>query len=153
MARNAILIGNSNRSELLKALNTLIVQLPVVFVGTTIPINGVMTTVAQLLALLKATVAAIGAAEQTKAAAHNAAVTAETQIAAARAVVSDVQDYARLVLGPTSNQLALLGFSPPKKAVKTIAVKAEAIAKSQATRKARGTKGAKQKRAIHGATK
>ena len=52
------------RSELLKALNTLIVQLP--------------------------------AAEQTKAAAHNAAVTAETQIAGARAVVSDQQDYARL---------------------------------------------------------
>jgi hypothetical protein len=150
MSRNAILISTSNRTELLKALNTLIVQLPVVFSNTTIPIKGVMMTIAQLLALMKAAVSAIETAEQTKATAHNAAVAAETQIASVRAVVPDIQDYARLILGPTSNQLALLGFAPPKKAVKSVAVKAEAIAKSAATRQARGTKGKDEKEGIHG---
>jgi hypothetical protein len=151
MARNALTISGSNRTELLKALNALIINLPAVFATTSIPINGVMMTIAQLLVLLKAAVAAIESAEQTKSVAHNAATAAETAIAAVRAVVPDLQDFARLTLGANSNQFALLGFSAPKKPVKTIAAKAEGIARGAATREARGTKGKNQKKGIHGA--
>jgi hypothetical protein len=151
MARNPLIASNSNRTEILKALNTLIVQLPVVFASTTIPIKGVMTTIAQLVALLKGAVTAIEAADQTKAAAHNAAVVAEAQIASVRSLVPDLQDFARAALGANSNQFALLGFSARKKPVKTVAAKAEGIARGAATRQARGTKGKNQKKGIHGA--
>jgi hypothetical protein len=53
-------------------------------------------------------------------------------------------------LGRSSTLLLTYGFTPAKVAVKSVAVKTGAVAKSKATREARGTKGSVQKRAITG---
>jgi hypothetical protein len=60
----------------------------------------------------------------------------------------------RVVVGMFSESpdtLADFGLSPPKTTKKTVAVKATAIAKTTATRKARSTMGSKQKSLIKGA--
>ncbi len=61
------------------------------------------------------------------------------------------QSFRRMVLGMFSQSpdtLAIFGLKAPKVVKKTVDAKAAAVAKSKATRVARGTKGSKQKKAI-----
>ncbi len=53
--------------------------------------------------------------------------------------------------GPTNPIVTELGFEAPKPRVTPVASKAAGIEKSKATRVARGTKGSRQKKNIHGA--
>ena len=68
----------------------------------------------------------------------------------ARAVRRVVQLVAALTLGDSSKDYQLLGFETPKQRKTSTAAKAKGVVKWKATRVARGTKGTKQKKAIHG---
>jgi hypothetical protein len=152
MSRNPILVAGIAKSLVINAENTLIEQLSNAFpADAKIPINGELMTIPQIVTLLKNSKTALQTAEALKAQAHTAVVDSDTQLAAVRAVVLDLQNYAVLTLGRTSDKLALLGFAAPKKGVKTPETLVVAAAKGKATREARGTKGKNQKKGIHGA--
>jgi hypothetical protein len=74
----------------------------------------------------------------------------QTKIQAALELESVLKAYFIGVYGKTSTVLLDFGWSIAKAAAKSVATKALAVAKSLATRKARGTLGAKQKASIHG---
>jgi hypothetical protein len=67
-----------------------------------------------------------------------------------RATAKAVKAAAAVAFGDTSAKFQDLGFTPAKPRKTTVAAKAEGIEKSHATREARGTKGSRQKAAIHG---
>jgi hypothetical protein len=151
MATNPLLNTSSNTSEQIDAEELLIEQLPLAFPGGSIPIDGVLTPVTQIVTVLKNVVTAQRKAISLKTQTHLAVVDADTQLAAARAMVRDIGNFAEVSLGRSNPQFAALGFASNKKAVKTPAVKAEAAVRGKATRTARGTRGKNQKKAIHGA--
>jgi hypothetical protein len=120
-------------------------------VGTaTIPVNGKMYTVAQAETLLDSHIAAQQTLVNLKGQTHNAVVAAEALLDEVKEFVTGLRDFAAGNFGVASNQYTTLGFTPPKKAAKTAAIKAEAAVKSGATRDARHTMGKVQKKAIHG---
>jgi hypothetical protein len=94
--------------------------------------------------------ARITAAENTKAArlALQAAVAAETQIAQEVAPIrSDIKGFLSNRFGKNSPKLQKFGFTPAKTPQKSVASKAQGVAKAKATREALGTKGKKQRKA------
>jgi hypothetical protein len=66
-------------------------------------------------------------------------------------VVRALRTWLVNTFGPSSPVLEDFGFAPRPKRVPTADVKAAAVVKRKATRAARGTKGKRQKAAIHGA--
>jgi hypothetical protein len=154
MARNPILVTNGNRIRTLHAQRQLIDKLPTAFpAGARIPINGKLMAVLDIVAMLEGSVAAFVRIAQLKAELHAAVVDAATALKAVRAVVHDLRDYAIVTFGRGHNQLSQLGFSPPKQAKRSPAVKAVAAVKGKATRVARGTKGKNQRKAIRAAAR
>jgi hypothetical protein len=92
-----------------------------------------------------------GQAVQTAEAARTAAITANRNERLKTAAT--VQSFRRIVVGmfqQSPDTLAVFNLAAPKVAVKSVATKATAVAKSKATRTARGTKGSKQKQSIKG---
>jgi hypothetical protein len=94
----------------------------------------------------------VGKAAQAAEAARTAAVKVDRDERAKTAAL--VQAFRRIVLGmfaQTPDTLAVFGLTAPKVAKKKVDVKAAAVVKSKATRKARNTVGKKAKLAIKGA--
>lgn len=81
--------------------------------------------------------------------AYSNAVTAEAagKVAAVTMIHDVIQPYLQLRLGKSSPALVTYGLEPVKTPQKSAATKAAAVQKSQATRKALGTKGPDQKKA------
>ncbi len=113
-------------------------------------VDGQNTTPTNIAALLQARVDAL-----------TAVTNAEAALLAARKVERDGRvksstfrsALVRLVVGmfqSSPDTLAAFGLSAPKAVTKSVATKANALAKSEATRKARHTMGKNQKAAIHG---
>jgi hypothetical protein len=93
------------------------------------------------------------AAEDTKGSyqAWRAQVEAERQtLASVKAKRAAVRALMESRFGKGGTQLMKLGFAPRKAAKKTVEAKAEGVVKGEATRKARGTKGKKQKLGVTG---
>jgi len=92
--------------------------------------------------------AAVVAAQATA----KAAVAAErSALPALNAFIDALIAFVRLTLGPTAAALADFGIAQEKKRTPmTAEQKAVAAAKREATRKARGTQGARAKKAVHG---
>jgi hypothetical protein len=105
-----------------------------VFPNASVPVNGVMMTILQIVAVLQTQLTAEQQAATLKSDAHVAVVAADTGMVQVRAMMRDVQNWAGGMLGVTSSQYARLGFAVPKKAVKSPEVKAAAAAKAKATR-------------------
>jgi hypothetical protein len=117
---------------------------------TSLPVGSGVLTPAQIAAIFDERAAA-GVAVQAATAARTATVKAFHDKRAQTA--SFVSAYRRVVLGMFSESpdtLAAFGLQPPKSPKKTVATKAEAVAKNEATRKARNTMGKKAKLAIKG---
>jgi hypothetical protein len=83
------------------------------------------------------------------------------QLTAARAAIKRVRARARTLrqvvklvaagtLGDSSKDYQALGFEVPKRRRNSVKAKLVAVVKAKATRTARGTKGSRQKQAIHG---
>jgi hypothetical protein len=66
-------------------------------------------------------------------------------------VVSAFRRFVTATFTESPDTLATFGLKAPKASKKTVEVKGQALAKGKATRKARGTMGSKQKKAVHGA--
>jgi hypothetical protein len=113
-------------------------------------INGVAWTRPDLLTRLQSR---IDASEKTKAARTNLhnIVNSEQELQLEIAPLrAGLKTYLQSRFGKTSGKLQLFGFAQNKSTQKTAQAKADAVVKSKATRKARGTMGKKQKTAIKG---
>jgi hypothetical protein len=105
-------------------------------------------TVPQLEAQIETFLAAQTLTVTTKNAFHAAVAAEKASNLAATAFRSQVQAYAISRYGKTNPILSQLGFTPAKSEKTTAAVKAVAVLKVKATRKARNTMGKKQKATI-----
>jgi hypothetical protein len=117
---------------------------------STLSINGVVMTGAQIDAKLKGYIATIQAADAAKQQAK-AAVTARVNMTVeGRDFYQQLKKAVIASFGAQSPQLDDFGLAPAKpKAPKTSAQKAITAAKAKLTREARGTRGKKQKAAIN----
>jgi hypothetical protein len=115
-----------------------------------IPLAGQTFTPMSLVALIQSRIDAANKVAMAKANWQDAVKAYRAINTNVTAVVHGLYTYVLNAFGMTSPQLADFGFTPPKRATQTPEEKAAAVAKRAATRKARGTKGPKAKKAITG---
>jgi len=141
-------ISTSSKQSLVATCNALITGLTALPAANSVTSAGTTYTKAQLLAPLQAYVVLPPATAAAKTA-YTKAVAAETEArAAVVAMIEDiVKPFLHQLLGKSSPDLETYGLEPVKVPEKTVATKAAAAQKSQATRKALGTKGTVQKKA------
>ena len=141
-------VATSSKQSLSSTCAALITGLTTLANIDTVEVNGTTYKRAQLIAPLQAYVLLPPATANAKTA-YTKAVAAEA--AAKAAVVLMIEDVIKPLLharlGKSSPDLETYGLQPVKVPQKTVATKAAAAQKSQATRKALGTKGTTQKKA------
>ena len=115
-----------------------------------IDFDGATHTRAELLASIQAVLDAIAGVKATRTALSQAVAGQKAAIAQGRLLRAGMKRFLQAKFGPTSAKLQEFGFTPARTPKTTVKSKAEAKAKSAATRVARGTKGKKAKQAIHG---
>src|SRR5271155_2310267 len=118
----------------------------------TMVMAGVSYTPAGLISLLQAYVNAITALQALHAQLSDAVLGVKAQKEQIHAILLDLQGFVTNAFGRSSSKLGDFGFTPRKQGVVKVATKVQAQVKSEATRKARGTLGSKQKLSITGST-
>jgi hypothetical protein len=73
-----------------------------------------------------------------------------TSMTSLRPLMGAIRAYAKVTYGTLPDVLADFGIHPKARVAPTVEAKAAAVAKSAATRKARGTMGSEQKKAVKG---
>ena len=116
------------------------------------PLGGATFTPTSLVAFIQSRIDAASAVATTKANWLSAVKTYEAINAQATVVVRELKAMVIATYGSGSQKLADFGFTAVTRTPLTPAQKVERAAKALATRKARGTLGSKQKKAITGAT-
>lgn len=114
----------------------------------TVPVDGVDTPQPQVVAVLQASNDAADATAAAEAAYHKAVADEAAAYAAGDATYLSLKDYFLLMNKKTPEALADYGLEPETRKTPTVATKAAAAQKQQATRVLRGTKGPKQRKAI-----
>jgi hypothetical protein len=142
---------NSSRAAFLAAIVTLIAAVPTALPNVTIIVNGVTMTMAEIVALLKACLAAMTSVDNLRDQLREGLVADQSLREQVVAMSQELYPYSGSVLGRSSKLFASLGFTSKKRAEPSAETKAEAVEKLRATRAARGTKGKRQRAAIHGA--
>jgi CxxC motif-containing protein len=141
-------ISNSSKQSLVSTCNALITGITALPAADNVVSAGKTYTKAQLLAPLQAYVVLPSSTATAKTAYTKAVVAEGAAKAAAVAMIEGViKPVLHLLLGADSPDLETYGLDPVKTPQKTVATKAAAIQKGQATRKALGTKGPVQKAA------
>jgi hypothetical protein len=141
-------IHNSSKLSLVATCNALVTGLNALPAASNVVAAGKTYTKAELLAPLQAYVVLPPATAAAKTAYTKAVATEAEAKAAVVAMIEDViKPFLQQLLGKSSPDLETYGLEPAKTPVKTVATKAAAVQKSQATRKALGTKGPVQKEA------
>ncbi|MDP9036381.1 MAG: hypothetical protein M3O50_16390 [Myxococcota bacterium] len=118
---------------------------------SSLPLRGSTYTPADLMKLVQSRIDSTAEATATKAIWHSKVVADEALTKKLSPVLRALREYLINVYGERSPVLADFGFTPPKRATRTPEQKAAAAAKAKATRQARHTMGAKQKKGIRGA--
>ena len=120
------------------------------FTGAAIlTLNGVSYKAKDVQSVLQAHLDATSAADALRAEWQTAVSTAVAKAAAVAGMLPALRAHLISAYGGSSATVADFGFTPKKKAT-TVAAPATGVAKRQATRKARGTMGKKQKEKIVG---
>jgi hypothetical protein len=144
---NAIL-GHSNTSSLVEAEQELIDQLPTLMANQQLLINGVKMTVAQFLAPLQEHVTQAQVLNQKRGDIKGIVASQRQLVASNRKQMQGFKAFIASTFGTSSSLYITLKLARAPQSV-TAAVKAEATVKRNATRKARGIVGKKQRKAIH----
>jgi hypothetical protein len=118
---------------------------------SSILIRGVGYTPAQLVTLFQNDIATADAATTAKAALHDAVTAAKTQRATMGPLLVGFRTFV-LNQFKDASIITAFGFSPQKEPTRLVADKATAATKAKATRTARHTMGAKQKKKVTGAS-
>ena len=150
MARNPILISNSSAAVLTSSETKIVNNLPAVLGKVSIPINGKIMTVPQVVALIQSHLDATAHVASLRAQLKAAIQNEDTLHATVKAAVICIRGYVAAAYGEQSTQYASLGFAPRKPAQKSAKTKAQAVDKLLATRAARHTMGKQQRAKIFG---
>ena len=117
----------------------------------TLVIDGKLWTLAEIEALLQGQIDALQKNTANRASwLRDVAAQRATYAAQAAPFMKGLRAFALSQCGSASDEFLGFGFTPPKRAGRTVASKTQAVAQAQATRKARNTMGRKQKLAIKG---
>jgi hypothetical protein len=117
---------------------------------SSLPLAGTTYTTTTLEQLVQSRIDAVNAVVNARANWLHAAATYKALNTQVTQVVRALRQYVINAFGQESPVLADFGFTPPKKATLTPEQKLAKAQKADATRKARGTKGKKQKASIKG---
>jgi hypothetical protein len=148
---NSIIRGRrSSRQQIVSAERLLLAHLLDVIPNATLVIGRKRVTIQEIAAQVAAHMAAARETDEARARLTDLVAAEEEARAVSCASVTALREYARVVFGDNSLQCGTLGFPPKKKAAKSVATKAAAIAKSASTRKQRNTLGKRQKAKIKG---
>jgi hypothetical protein len=115
-----------------------------------INLAGVPFTPTSLIALLQAYANLVTALLAADAQLHDTVLSERAQRKQVLSVLLALERFVSNLLGPSSTKLGDFGFSPKKVGKESVATKAEALKKSEATRVARHTMGKKEKLSITG---
>ncbi len=115
-----------------------------------IVLDGKATTPTEIETVCDTFVQAVGAATAARAAWKELVAAQKAAASAYRVLEVAMHKFLVLKYGATSKILADFGWEPKQRQPLPVAEKAAAADKTRATRKARGTKGSKQRKAIHG---
>ncbi|HEY8038287.1 MAG TPA: hypothetical protein VIF15_00765 [Polyangiaceae bacterium] len=118
----------------------------------TIVLDGKPTKPADAIAILQTAIDATDGTTAADTALHTAVAAEKAAVAGANAVRKALKTLVFNAFGPAADAVTDFGFTKPKKATPTVAVKAGAVAKRAATRTARHTMGPKQEAKITGET-
>ncbi|MGD0529709.1 MAG: hypothetical protein ABSE49_31525 [Polyangiaceae bacterium] len=141
-------VQNSSKQSLVATCTALINGINALPAANSVTSAGKTYTKAEILAPLQAYVGLPAQTSAAKTAYTKAVATEHDAKAAAVAMIEDViKPLLYQLLGKSSPDLETYGLEPVKVPEKTVATKAAAAQKSQATRKALGTKGPAQKAA------
>jgi hypothetical protein len=117
---------------------------------SSLPLAGSTYTLAALEQLIQSRIDAANKVAQAKANWSDATATYKALNTQLTPVIRGLRQYVINAFGQDSPLLADFGFTPPKKATLTSEQLVVRAAKADATRKARGTMGKKQKKAVKG---
>ena len=124
-------------------------QMQILLANAKMPIAGQFMSTRQVTGALRSHLEAMKSVDDLNAA-HAAAVKAENAMRAAlKPILIGVGNFAAGMFGEDSKEFKALGFSSRKAPAKTARSKADAVDKSRATRKARGTMGKRQRAQLH----
>jgi hypothetical protein len=130
--------------------NSLLAAIAEHFTGSAVlTLNGTSYKAKDLQKVLQAHLDAISAADALKAKWQTAVAAANAKAAAVAGILPALRAHLISAYGGSSQTVADFGFTPKKKAT-TVEAQALGVARRQATRKARGTMGKKQKEKIVG---
>jgi hypothetical protein len=147
---NVILSGKGNRASLVAEATELAAKIESELPGAVFVVKGVKLTLAQAKAKLLGYVTAVQSTNTGRAALHNLVGAEDGALDDARDVTRAIQSFVISNYGEDAAQLTALNLVAKKPGTKTVAVKAEAIAKGKATREVRHTLGPRQKESLHG---
>ena len=116
----------------------------------TLTIDGKQYAPADLVKVLQARIDALKGVDAARGPYKAALVAQQAELASTHDLVVAVQQALQLMFRSQVDVLGDFGLAPRKRTNPTPATKAAAALKAKATREARGTKGKKQKAAIHG---
>jgi hypothetical protein len=119
---------------------------------TTIPVDGVQTSKTAIVNALQAFIDAAANVANAQAAYEQAVVAQKAAAASANTTYLDVKTYAQSTYKNQASTLGTFGLAEPTRRKPDAATVAAAVQKREATRKARGTAGPRQKAKITGAT-
>ena len=138
-------------AALLVAEQKLVSELPALMPNLSVTVGGTTLTCAQVVARAENHITAEQQLLALKAQTKQAQASIKGVRAEMNATWLQVKSAAAAAFGSASPQFQLLGFTPPRtRKTTTAAENAVAVAKRLATRVLRGTRGARQKAAIHG---
>ena len=139
----------NSKSTLIAQCQAIINGLPTLNV-TEYTLGGKAFAKTDLNAVFQAYVDAANASATAKKSSQNAIDAEDAAGVTARSTRALLQTFLKSHFGKTSPELTTFGFAPNKTAKKTVEVKAVAVERAAATRKARNTMGKKQKKKIRG---
>ena len=143
--------GNRTKAATLAFLQALIAGLQKHFSGESLTLGNASVSVASLVQVLTDLVTAMLAANAAQKSAKDALANVVSKAAAAAPVIKGLRKLLGTMFAGSAQALADFGIEPPKaRQPMSSDVLAARNAKAAATRKARGTQGPKQKRALKG---
>jgi hypothetical protein len=147
---NPILNSRASFASLVQAEQTFIEELPDILGTATVMVEGVEMNKDQIVALVNSHLASINALVKSKPQQHALVLSQSGLREQVRTATQAVKALVEGKYGPASSQLSTLGLADAPRKAPSPETRVLANEKSRATRQARGTKGKRQRAAIHG---
>jgi hypothetical protein len=146
-----ITTNGTNKSQLAAKILKLASGMQEYLASKTFPLNGTVVKGSDVIKTLQQQLTLQAQAATAREAWQNATAAMQTQYTDdIKDLIPEIEKYVGTVYGVGSIEYLAMGFAVPKKRQASAATRAQAVVQGQATRKARGTLGKKERLAIKG---